>query len=27
VHWRALQCRTQGLDNRTPLPDKRTQIT
>jgi hypothetical protein len=27
VLWRALLCRTQVLDNRTPLPDKRTQIT
>jgi hypothetical protein len=37
VHWRALACsgvlwrallyRTQVLDNKTPLPDKKTQIT
>ena len=27
VLWRSLLCRTQVLDNRTPLPDKRTQIT
>jgi hypothetical protein len=27
VLWRALLCRTQVLDNRNPLPDKRTQIT
>jgi hypothetical protein len=27
VLWRAMLCRTQVLDNRTPLPDKRTQIT
>jgi hypothetical protein len=27
VLWRALLCRFQVLDNRTPLPDKRTEIT
>jgi hypothetical protein len=27
VLWCALFCRTQVLDNRTPLTDKRTQIT
>ncbi len=27
VLWLALLCRTQVLDNRTPLPDKRTKIT
>ena len=27
VLWRSLLCRTQVLDNRTPPPGKRTQIT
>jgi hypothetical protein len=27
VLWRALLYRTQVLDNKTPLPDKKTQIT
>jgi hypothetical protein len=27
VLWRALLSRTQVLDNRTPLPEKKTQIT